>query len=65
MWKVLGSFALLFEMSNRRVRSPEDLAECLGVPVLSVIEARNSRHSGRAGGRMSLPKAPAALPAVS
>lgn len=57
------AFALLFEMLNRRVRSAEDLAEGLGVPVLSVIEARNSRRSRRVG-RMSLPKAPPALPAV-
>lgn len=55
--------ALLFEMLNRRVRSAEDLAEGLGVPVLSVIGARNSRRLRRVG-RMSLPKAPPALPAV-
>ncbi len=38
-------FALLAEMSDRRVRSHNDLAETLQMPVLGVIDWNRSRRA--------------------
>ena len=37
--------ALLLELLNRRVRSPEDIVEALGLPVIGYLDAADARKS--------------------
>jgi len=39
--------ALLLELANRRIRSTEDIADALGVPVLAVLETVRPKCAGR------------------
>ena len=43
--------ALLLELFNRRVRSAEDIVDCLGLPVIGYLDAADARKS-RSRGRM-------------
>ncbi len=53
---VLGvALALLLELTNRRVRSTEDLAEALGLPVLASISSSKISYARRARFRLTRP----------
>lgn len=47
--------ALLLELSNRRIRSAEDLVEALGVPVLAVLEIESDARRMRFGRKSLTP----------
>lgn len=51
------SLALLLELLNRRVRSPEDIAEALGLPVIGFLDASDVRkRKGRRRKQLVLPR---------
>lgn len=65
---VLGSLmavgvALAMELSNRRVRAPEDVVTGLGLPVLGVLPKPNAKRFASAKHSLMLRHRPASLPA--